>query len=146
MGARFIDECAYIDNFMHEDQIGLIEEYTNIDHMKIVLDELQGGIRKCEKLFINPGSEGSSGSRSSQSESATTNILEEQHQEAMMEQRAFKGNESQFDSNTMKSIDTGGFSSIMKDSVMTSGSILGDTTSTLQTRTIIEASSPLMNV
>ena len=57
---------------MHEDQIGLIEEYTNIEHMKCVLEELQKGVRKCEKLFINPGSECSSESRSSRSESANT--------------------------------------------------------------------------
>ena len=35
-------------------------------------------MRKCEKLFINPGSEGSSGSRSSNSGSATANALEEE--------------------------------------------------------------------
>ena len=40
MGARFIEECTYIDSFMHEDQIGLIEEYTNIEHIKCVLEEL----------------------------------------------------------------------------------------------------------
>jgi len=63
---------------MHEDQIDLIEEYTNIEHIKCVLEELQKGVRRCEKLFINPGSEGSSGSRSSLSESATANALEEE--------------------------------------------------------------------
>jgi len=40
LGAKFIEECIYIDSFMHEDQIGLIEEYTNIEHIKVVLDEL----------------------------------------------------------------------------------------------------------
>lgn len=52
LGSRFIDECTYIDSFMHEDQIGLIEEYTNIEHIKCVLSELQRGLRKCEKMFI----------------------------------------------------------------------------------------------
>ena len=40
LGARFIEECTYIDSFMHEDQIDLIEEYTNIEHMKVVLETL----------------------------------------------------------------------------------------------------------
>jgi hypothetical protein len=25
MGARFIEECSYIDSFLHEDQIGMIQ-------------------------------------------------------------------------------------------------------------------------
>lgn len=40
LGARFIEECTYVDNFIHEDQIGLIEEYTNIEHMNVVLETL----------------------------------------------------------------------------------------------------------
>lgn len=71
LGARFIEEVTYIEQFMHEDQIDLIEEYTNVEHMKVVLDEMKKGLRRCEKLFISPGSESSSGSRSSHSESAT---------------------------------------------------------------------------
>ena len=37
LGARFVEECTYIDSFIHEDQIGLIEEYANIEHMQVVL-------------------------------------------------------------------------------------------------------------
>lgn len=48
MGARFIEECTYIESFIHEDQIDQIEEYTNIAHMKVVLETLQKSIRKCE--------------------------------------------------------------------------------------------------
>ena len=40
LGARFIEECCYIDSFIHEDQVELIEEYTNIAHMKVVLEAL----------------------------------------------------------------------------------------------------------
>ena len=40
LGARFIEEVTYIDNFMHEDQIGLIQEYTNVEHFKVVTEEL----------------------------------------------------------------------------------------------------------
>jgi len=53
--------------------------------MKVVLETLQKSLRKVEQLFINPGSEGSSGSRSSMSESATTNALEEEEEEAEAE-------------------------------------------------------------
>ena len=77
LGARFIEECMYIDSFMHEDQIDLIEEYANIEHMKMVLESFEKGLKKCEKLFITPGSECSSGSRSSQSESTMANALED---------------------------------------------------------------------
>ena len=47
--------------------------------MKVVLEELQKGLRNCEKLFINPSSDGSSESRSSSSvgESTMTNVLED---------------------------------------------------------------------
>ena len=78
-GARFIEEVTYIDSFMHEEQIGLIEEYTNIDHMKCVLDTLRKGLRACERIFILQGSEGSSdNSASRSSSSATANILDNQ--------------------------------------------------------------------
>ena len=30
LGARLIEECTYIDQFMHEEQLGLIMQYTNI--------------------------------------------------------------------------------------------------------------------
>lgn len=40
MGARFIEECTYVDAFMHEEQIGVVEEYINFEHMKVVLDVL----------------------------------------------------------------------------------------------------------
>lgn len=53
LGARFIEECTYIESFIHEDQIDTIEEYTNIAHMKGVLETLQRSLRKCEQLFIN---------------------------------------------------------------------------------------------
>lgn len=55
LGSRFIDECTYIDSFMHEDQIGLIEEYTSIEHIKCVLAELQNGLHSCEKMFMDIG-------------------------------------------------------------------------------------------
>ena len=86
LGARFIEECAYIDSLMHEEQIGLIEEYTSIEHIKVVIDTLQKGLRKCESLFINPGSEGSSGSQSSRSGSANTNAVEEEETQLQMRQ------------------------------------------------------------
>ena len=77
LGARFVEECTYIDSFIHEDQIGLIEEYANIEHMQVVLTQLEKGIRKCEKIFISPGSSSSSsGTGSSSRGSATANVLE----------------------------------------------------------------------
>lgn len=53
LGARFIEECTYIDSFMHEEQIDLIEEYSYIQYMKIALEQLQSGIRSCEKMFLS---------------------------------------------------------------------------------------------
>ena len=40
------------------------------------METLQAGMRKCEKLFINPGSSEGSSSHSTNSESATANALE----------------------------------------------------------------------
>jgi len=48
LGARFIEECTYIESFIHEDQVDTIEEYTNIAHMRSVLETLQRSLRKCE--------------------------------------------------------------------------------------------------
>ena len=80
LGARFIEECMYIDSFMHEDQIDLIEEYANVEHMKMVLESIDKGIKCCEQLFINPGSEASSESRSSISDCVTNkDQLDETH-------------------------------------------------------------------
>lgn len=39
-GARFIEECFYVDQFMHEEQLGLIQQYTNISHLKTCLHYL----------------------------------------------------------------------------------------------------------
>ena len=77
LGARFVEECTYIDSFIHEDQIGLIEEYANIEHMQVVLSQLEKGIKKCEKIFITPGSSSSSsGTGSSSRGSATADVLD----------------------------------------------------------------------
>lgn len=118
LGARFIEEVTYIDNFMHEDQIGLIQEYTNIEHFKVVTEELQKGLRRCEKLFINPGSDGSSGS-SSISESATTNALEQD------EERTSMTNNSRFEREMsymgLQTFD-GGLSTVYADSLITTES------------------------
>ena len=40
LGARFIEECTYVDEFMHEEQVGIVEEYANVEHMKLVLEVL----------------------------------------------------------------------------------------------------------
>lgn len=53
LGARFIEECFYVDQFMHEEQLGLIQQYTNISHLKTCLHYLEKGIASCEKNFIN---------------------------------------------------------------------------------------------
>ena len=44
LGARFIEECTYVDEFMHEEQVGVVEEYVNFEHMKLVLEVLQKGL------------------------------------------------------------------------------------------------------
>lgn len=52
-GSRFIEEVCYINNFIHEDQM-IISEYTNIEHMGIVLDSyLYKGLAECERDFIS---------------------------------------------------------------------------------------------
>ena len=53
LGARFLEECFYIDQFMHEEQLGLIQQYTTISHIKVGLTYLTKGISKCEKNFMN---------------------------------------------------------------------------------------------
>lgn len=65
LGARLIEECTYIDHFMHEEQLGLIMQYTNIQHLKTCLHYLEKGIASCEKNFINVNEEGGSDSNSS---------------------------------------------------------------------------------
>lgn len=30
VGARFVEECSYIEAFMHEDQVGMIQQYAYI--------------------------------------------------------------------------------------------------------------------
>ena len=30
LGARCIEECAYIESFMHDDQIGMIQQYAYV--------------------------------------------------------------------------------------------------------------------
>lgn len=47
IGARLIEECSYIDAFMHEDQIGMIQQYTYIQHVKTVLGFLIRGEKAC---------------------------------------------------------------------------------------------------
>ena len=64
LGARFIEECTYVDEFMHEEQVGVVEEYVNFEHMKVVLDVLQKGLLTTEKYMIRQGQETSSGENS----------------------------------------------------------------------------------
>ena len=40
MGARFIEECTYIESFIPEEQSGKIKKYTNLARMKLVLEAL----------------------------------------------------------------------------------------------------------
>ena len=63
IGAHFIEECTYVDKFMHEEQIGVIEEYCNFEHMKLVLGFLEEGLKETEKYMIRQG-ETSSGENS----------------------------------------------------------------------------------
>lgn len=53
LGARFIEECFYIDKFMHEEQLGLIQEYCNVAHFRTSLHYLEKGVARCEKNFLN---------------------------------------------------------------------------------------------
>lgn len=53
LGARFIEECFYVDQFMHEEQLGLIQQYTNVSHLKTCLHYLEKGVARCERNFIN---------------------------------------------------------------------------------------------
>ena len=47
LGARFIEECSYIDAFMHDDQIGMIQQYTFVQHFKTVLGFIIRGEQTC---------------------------------------------------------------------------------------------------
>ena len=52
-GSRFLEEVTYIASFIHEDQT-IIQEYTVIEHMGIILREyLSMDMKKCERDFIN---------------------------------------------------------------------------------------------
>lgn len=66
LGARFIEECFYIDSFLHEDQLGMIQEYVNVAHLRTSLHYLEKGLRQCERNFINK--EGSDQEQDSSSE------------------------------------------------------------------------------
>jgi hypothetical protein len=37
---------------MHEEQLGLIQSYANIDSLKVCLNYLRKGVSKCEKNFM----------------------------------------------------------------------------------------------
>mmetsp|Transcript_10835 Transcript_10835/g.13662 ORF Transcript_10835/g.13662 Transcript_10835/m.13662 type:complete len:81 (+) Transcript_10835:2581-2823(+) len=80
--------------------------------MNVVLETLQRSVRKCEQLFINPGSECSSGSRSSLSESATANALDEEEASQLELQQVMSL--SSLKPSTMMSDSIG--NSILKDS------------------------------
>lgn len=54
---------------MHEEQLGLIQQYTNISHIKTCLHYLEKGLHKCEKNFIEKASNKEDDSQS-QSESS----------------------------------------------------------------------------
>jgi len=65
LGARFIEECTYIDSFLHEEQLGLIMQYTNVEHFKMCFRYLEKGLASCEKNFINKDNDNSDASVSS---------------------------------------------------------------------------------
>ena len=44
---------------MHEEQVGVVEEYVNFEHMKLVLDVLQKGLTHTEKYMIRQEAESS---------------------------------------------------------------------------------------
>ena len=47
LGARFIEECSYIDNFMHDDQLGMIQQYSYVQHFKNTLGYFIRGEQAC---------------------------------------------------------------------------------------------------
>ena len=52
LGARFVEECSYIDSFMHEDQVANIQQYAYIQHLKTALGIMIRGETACIKNFI----------------------------------------------------------------------------------------------
>ena len=38
---------------MHEEQLGLIQEYTNVVHIGVALKCLKKGVASCEKSYLN---------------------------------------------------------------------------------------------
>lgn len=54
LGARFIEECSYIDTFLHEEQLGMIQQYAYVQHMKTALGLLLRGHTACLKRVIEP--------------------------------------------------------------------------------------------
>lgn len=58
LGARFIEECAYIESFMHDDQIGMIQQYAYVQHMKTALGIILRGEAACVAYFIEEPEEG----------------------------------------------------------------------------------------
>jgi len=51
LGAKLIEECSYIDNFMHEDQLGMIQQYSYVQHFKNTLGTFIRGEKACLALL-----------------------------------------------------------------------------------------------
>ena len=46
-----LEECAYIDSFLHESQTNQDQEYTCIEHIKFSLELLEKGLESCQALL-----------------------------------------------------------------------------------------------
>ena len=60
---------------MHEDQVGVVEEYVNFEHMKLVLEVLQKGLTQTEKLMIRQDNCSSSGDNSMETSNRSSSIF-----------------------------------------------------------------------
>lgn len=56
LGARFLEEFTYVNEFCHEDQI-IIQEFVNFMHLDMALAQLQAGDKTCYKYFMAPDGE-----------------------------------------------------------------------------------------
>lgn len=54
LGARLVEECSYIDSFMHEDQLYSIQQYQYIQHFKTALGYMMRGEAACVKKVLQP--------------------------------------------------------------------------------------------
>ena len=51
-GGKFKAQCEFVDVFLHEDQIAVINEYAYFSHLESAFFYLEKGLKACEKKFF----------------------------------------------------------------------------------------------